>query len=324
MRPPKWRARLLALAAVWGMSFLLIKVGDETFAPIQVAFLRVGLGAVVLVTFLVQRGDHLPRGRWTWIHLGVAALLSNAAPYALFAYGELHISAVLAGLLNAATPLFTFPIALIALHGERFSPRKLVSLGLGFVGVAVVLGVWNGVGHTDLWGSFDCLIGALLYGAGFVYMRRFLAHKDASSLSLAVGQLLMATLETAIVVPIVTHLPSAVSLRAIAAIVALGAVGTGFAYILNYTIIVDAGAVAASTVTYLIPIFSTLVGVFALKERITWYEPVGALIILSGAAATSNALPSLGARLSRQLRRPETLSDPPRSGIVPKTIPKEQ
>lgn len=289
-RRGRWPVWFGALSAIWGMSFLFIKVADETLAPLQVATGRMVVGGATLVVVLAARRRQLPTGWRTWGHLAVAAVLLNAAPFSLFAVGERHVSSVLAGIWNATTPLFTVPFAVLLLPRERLTRRRLAGLAIGFAGVLVVLGAWHGLGGHDLAGNLDCLAAAACYGVGFPYARRFVSGR-ADPLELAAGQLIAGTVELALVTPFVTRVPTALPPRVLLSVLALGALGTGVAYVLNFTVIRDAGATVASTVTYLIPVFSTLAGVAVLGESLRWYQPVGAVVIMIGALATQGRWP---------------------------------
>ena len=154
----------------------------------------------------------------------------------------------------------------------------------------VVLGAWRGIGGGELAGSAMCLGAAILYGIGFPYLRRNLATGELTVPVLAFGQLAMGTLQLAVVLPFAGGIPTAFEAGPLTAILALGAVGTGAAYLLNYSIIRDAGATAASTVTYLVPVFATIAGVAFLSERLSWNEPVGGLLVLLGVAASQGLL----------------------------------
>lgn len=289
----RWPFRLILLAAIWGMSFLFIKVADETLAPLQVALGRTGFGLLTLLLILAGRREGLPTDRKIWLHLAVAALLLNVIPFSLFAYGETRTTSVLAGIWNATTPLITLPIALLMLSDERATAQRVVGLIVGFVGVLLVLGFWQGIGGHAFVGNMACLGAAVSYGVGFPYTGRFLAHRSDSTLSLAGGQLVCATFELAIVTPFFTVMPPALPLKVVGSVLVLGALGTGIAYILNYSLIRETGATIASTVTYLIPLFSTLLGVLVLAEALTWNEPVGAAIVVLGVAISQGRLDRL-------------------------------
>lgn len=289
-RAVPWQARLALLASIWGLSFLFIKVGDEALAPLQVALGRMLLGTFTLLLVLAARREGLPREGRIWIHLAGAAILFNVLPFSLFAYGETRTTSVLAGICNATTPLFTLPLAMLMLAEERPTRQKAAGIAIGFLGVLVVLGIWRGLGGAALIGNLACLGAALCYGLGFPYMRRYLSGQPYSTISLATGQLICGTTILALITPFVTAAPNTVPLKVVGSIVALGALGTGIAYIVNYSLIRDAGATAASTVTYLIPLFSTAVGVAVLGEPLAWYEPVGAIVVVAGVAISQGRL----------------------------------
>ncbi len=281
--PIPWPARFALLALFWGSTFLFIKIGDEALAPIQVSFGRLLVGTATLGAILAAQGERLPRGRRVWGQLAIAAILLNVAPFTLFAYGEQHVSSVLAGIWNATVPLFTLPIAVLWLADEHATARRVGGLAVGFVGVLAVLGVWNGVGGASLAGNLLCLGAAASYGLGFPYTRRYLAGRPEGPLSLATAQLICATVEIAILTVLFTRAPAHVAAKHVLSLLALGVFGTGLTFVLNYSLIRDVGATVTSTVAYVIPIVSTLLGIIALGEPLRWFEPIGAVIIVAGA-----------------------------------------
>lgn len=286
-----WPLRFVVLAIAWGSTFLFIKIGDEALAPLQVSFGRLLVGTALLLTLLAARGERLPADRHTWARLAVAAVLLNVAPFSLFAYGERHVSSVLAGIWNATVPLFTLPVAVLALADEHATPRRLAGLGIGFAGVLTVLGVWRGVGATSLGGNLLCLGAAASYGLGFPYTRRYLAHRPEGPLSLATAQLICATVQIALLTVLFTSPPHALAPKHVLSILALGAIGTGLTFMLNYSLIRDVGATVTSTVAHVMPIVSTVLGVVALGEPLRWYQPAGAAVIVTGAALAQSSQP---------------------------------
>ncbi len=277
------RSRFLALTLIWGASFMFIKIGVEALAPSQVAFGRMFFGALVLIAITAARRERLPREPRVWAQLAVAAALANAIPFTLFAAAERHVSSALASIGNATVPLFTLLFALLFLPSERPTWRRTAGLVIGFGGVLVVLGAWRGLASgPDAAGMLLILVAAACYGVSGVYMRRYLSVTRYSSLALSVGQLVAGTVELALALPF-THAPAHLPLRVLSAVFALGALGTGIAYVLNYALIREAGATVASTVTYFIPIVSIAFGVVLLGERLAWNAPVGAAIIVGGA-----------------------------------------
>jgi len=278
-----WWVRLLALAAVWGTSFLLIKVTLEAFVPLQISFGRVAAGALVLLVVAAASRDALPREPRLWLHLSVAALLLNTVPFTLFGYAEQRISSSLAGICNAATPLFTALLTLVALREERPDLRRVAGLVLGFGGVLLVLDVAGGVATGDTLGVAMVLGAALCYALGWIHLRRRVTGTAYSGVALSAGQLLAATAQLAVVTLAVTSPPAGYPWGALGAVAALGALGTGFAYVLQYRIIRDVGVTVAATVTYVIPLVAVAAGVAALGEQLHLHQLLGAAVILAGA-----------------------------------------
>jgi drug/metabolite transporter (DMT)-like permease len=296
--------RYLLLTAIWGASFLLIKLGLEALVPLQVALARLVFGALVMTAVMVARREALPRGPRVWGQLFIAANLLNTVPFTLFAYAEQRIPSAMAAICNATTPLFTLVVVMLALPEERPTLRRFAGLALGFVGVLVVLGVWNAAAGPDALGVALALAAALCYGIGGVYVRRTLSRTRDSGLALTTVQLWIGAVELAIVTPVVTDAPVQLPARVVIAMAVLGAFGTGLAYALQHTLIRSAGATFTSTVTYWIPVVSIALGVVVLGERLAWNAPVGAAIIIAGALvsrARSRAVAPAGAVASRAL-----------------------
>lgn len=281
-----WRLRFAFLSLVWGFSFLLIKVGTGGYAPFQVTLGRLVFGTAVLVAAMAVKRERLPRGARVWGHLAVAAFLLNALPFSLFAYAELTIPSTLAGICNATSPLWGMALSLVALSEDRPTRVRVAGLGLGFLGVLTVLGVWQGFSGLDASGTALALLASLSYPVGWIYVRRTLAGTGHSHLSLTGGQLLLATVQLAVVTPLFTTLPTSFPLVPLLAVVALGTLGTGVAMLVQYGLVAEVGPTTAQMVTYFVPVIATAAGVALLGESLTWSTPVGAVIVLAGAALT--------------------------------------
>lgn len=281
-----WRIRFAALGLVWGFSFMFMKVGNEAFAPLQVTLGRMVFGTAVLAGALAVRRERLPRGGRTWLHLGVAAFLLNALPFSLFATAEQTIPSMLAGICNAATPLFSMLVSLVALSEDRPSRQRFAGVGLGFAGVLTVLGAWQGFSGQDPRGTLLALTAAFSYAAGWAYVRRTMPHPEASHLSMSAAQLTLGTGQLLLVTPFFTSMPQGYPARSVLSVLALGALGTGFAFLIQYGLVAEKGPTIGSMVTYLIPIVATAAGALLLGESLSWNEPVGAAVILAGAALT--------------------------------------
>ncbi|KMS68385.1 membrane protein [Streptomyces viridochromogenes] len=281
-----WRLRFAALSLIWGFSFLLIKVGTHGYAPFQVTLGRLVFGTAVLAAAMAVKRERLPRGARTWGHLTVAAFLLNALPFSLFAYSELTIPSTLAGICNATSPLWGMALSLVALSEDRPTRVRVAGLGLGFLGVLTVLGAWQGFHGLDATGTAMALLASLSYPIGWIYVRRTLAGSGESHLSLTGAQLLLATGQLAVVTPVFSSLPGSFPVVPLLAIVALGALGTGLAVLLQYGLVAEVGPTTAQMVTYFIPVIATAAGVVVLGESLRWTTPVGAVIVLVGAALT--------------------------------------
>jgi drug/metabolite transporter (DMT)-like permease len=304
-----WRLRFAFLSVVWGFSFLLIKVGTEAYAPFQVALGRVFFGALALLAVLLVRREPLPRGRRTWAHLTVAALLLNTAPFSLFAYAELTIPSGLAGICNATSPLWGMALSLVALSEDRPTRRRFAGLGLGFLGVLTVLGAWQGFAGVDARGTALALLASLCYPIGWIYVRRTLASTPGSPVALTGAQLLVSTAQLGVVSALFTSAPSGFPLWPTLSVVALGALGTGMALQMQYGLVSEIGPTTAQMVTYFIPVIATAAGVLLLGEQLHWNTPLGAAIVLTGAAltqtrpqATTRPKPDLRITLPRRPR----------------------
>lgn len=285
-----WLPQFLLLALIWGGSFLFIKVSLDDLAPLHVAFLRCVIGAGALFAALALRRERVPRDPKLWGHLTVAALLLNAVPFTLFAYGEERASSVLAGIWNGTTPLFAVVFAWLALPAERPTRSGIAGLLIGFVGVMTVLAPWSLDGGSSLSGQLMFAGAAGCYGAAFAYSRRYITGHETGVVALAAVQVLLGAVLLTPVLPVAGVPDLSLGADTVLAMLALGALGTGLAYVLNVDIIRRAGATNASTVTYVVPVFSTILGVAVLSEHVHWHEPVGALVVLLGVAIAQERL----------------------------------
>ncbi|WP_176739907.1 DMT family transporter [Streptomyces sp. Ncost-T10-10d] len=295
-----WRIRFGALSLIWGFSFLLIKVGTEGYAPFQVTLGRLLSGTAVLAVAMAVRRERLPRGARTWGHLAVAAFFLNALPFSLFSYAELSIPSTLAGICNATSPLWGMALSLVALSEDRPTRRRVAGLGLGFLGVLTVLGTWQGFSGLDFSGTAMALLASLSYPVGWIYVRRTLAGSSSSTLALTGSQLFLGTVQIALVTPLFTSAPDGFPLLPTLAVVALGALGTGLAVLMQYGLVAEVGPTTAQMVTYFIPVIATAAGVVVLGEQLSWNTPVGALVVLAGAALTQSRARSGKARTETQ------------------------
>jgi drug/metabolite transporter (DMT)-like permease len=283
-----WLPGFIALGTVWGSSFLFIEWALQAFSPLGVAFLRGALGSLSLLGFAPVLRVGLPRKLIEWWHISVVAILLNAAPGFLFAFGQQYVTSVMAGILNATTPLMTLLVMTLVFRAEKVNANQIVGLVAGFGGVALVSGVLHGLGENKLIGVAALLGATFCYGLSFPYARRFVTPLPYSNTALATAQV---TASAVILLPFaliggITAGP--VSATPLVGIVLLGVLGTGFAYIWNYRNMKLAGSAIASSVTYITPVVAAVLGVAFLGEHLTWDQVAGGLLVLAGAAMIQN------------------------------------
>jgi drug/metabolite transporter (DMT)-like permease len=276
--------RMGLLALFWGSSFLWIKIGLASFTPVQMTFVRLVLGAAVLVVLCYAGRHRLPKDRKLWGHLTVAALTGNAIPFTLFAVGERSVDSGVAGVLNATTPLWVLLIAIVLRTERNLSSVKVAGLVLGFAGTLLIFSPWEA--SFASWDAMIILVAAMLYGVSFVYIGRFVSGRGIAPITLSASQIIAATGLTALALPMYGMEPIHLEWEAAAAVVVLGIFGTGFAFALNYRIITDEGPTNAATVGYLLPVVSVLLGALFLDEDLTPHVVAGMVVVLGGVALT--------------------------------------
>ncbi|WP_411118329.1 DMT family transporter [Streptomyces sp. 058-1L] len=285
-----WVPQFVICSMIWGSGFALIKIGVEAgIEPGWVAFWRCFFGALVLWGLVLVRRLGMPRDLRVWGHALVVGTVLNAFPFTLFAWGEQYIDSITAGVWNSTIPLFTLVWVLVMLPDEKPNLRRLLGIATGLCGALVVLGVWSGGQSSLMKGSVICLVATASYGLGYTYTRRYLSGGDIPAITLTAIQVSWAALELALVAPLLSGAPHWGGKGPMAAMVVLGAVGTGLAYMWNLSVIRAVGSTVASTVAYLTPLWAAIVGVFFLNESLGWNTVVGALLIVSGVLLTRTA-----------------------------------
>jgi drug/metabolite transporter (DMT)-like permease len=275
---------LFLLGAVWGSSFLLIKLAVETIPPITVATGRIGIGAIVLALMVAARGRAWPRDKRSWLLLLVMGTIGNAIPFSLINWGETHIDSGLTAILMSSVPLATIMLAPAFVRDEPLTPGKLVGAALGMGGVAVLIGPGALMGaHGELLGEVAVTCAALCYAVNGLVARR-LPPMPVEVIS--AGTLLCATL-VALPLSLAAERPwhaspSALSLGALAL---LGVLNTAGGYLLLFKLVVRAGAGFASLNNFLVPLFGVMWGVLLLEERPSPRAFAGLVLIFAGLAA---------------------------------------
>ena len=281
---PRQTAELIGLAALWGASFLFMRVAADDFGPAALAWLRVAIAAAVLLPLLAWRGG-FGAARAQWRTIAVVGLLGSALPFVAYGYAALTIPAGLLAIFNATVPMWGALIAWAWL-GERMGALRALGLGLGFAGVLAL--AWDqaapGAGGSDLAVAsavLACLLATVMYGYTANYTRQRLA--GVPPLAVAAGSQFAAALWLApLALPTWPAAPP--PLQAWAAVGALGVLSTGLAYLLFFRLIAQAGAAQAMSVTYLIPVFGVFWGWALLGEPVTAAMAASGAVILLGTA----------------------------------------
>ncbi|CAN2226742.1 RhaT Permeases of the drug/metabolite transporter (DMT) superfamily [Candidatus Nanopelagicaceae bacterium] len=279
-----WLPLYLVVGFIWGCSFIFIKGGLEFLTPIGVAFIRCSLGALTLYTFAKIKKIDLPRGKKALFHIWIVSLLLNVFPGIFFALAETEVTSILAGIINAVTPLMTLMAILVVNREEKPKLTQIVGLLLGFSGVLIVLGAWNGLGENPWWAVGILLLAVTCYGFSFPYTRRFVIPLGIRTEAIVSQQLILASFTLLPLYLIDGIAKDEYRVGPVLSMIALGVFGSGFAYLWNFKVMEIAGSAIASSVTYLTPVVAVIVGIIFLGEKVTWNEPAGALVVLLGAA----------------------------------------
>jgi len=290
MKKVGWIPAYLALGFVWGCSFLFIEKGLTFLTPNGVAFVRCALGALTLIILLKLKKRHLPRDLSIWFKLWIVSLLLNSIPGVLFATAQQDVTSILAGLINATTPLVTLLVMLAAFKEERVTLNQKFGLIVGAAGILIVFGVWKGLGDNSIAAVMMLLLAVLCYGISFPYTKRTIIPLQLPSEVLATTQLILATITLFPLYILNGSRDNEIKLIPLLAMLVLGVFGSGFAYIWNFKIIKEAGSTIASTVTYITPIIAIFAGLLFLSEPLTWNEPIGGIVVLIGAAITQDKI----------------------------------
>lgn len=281
--------QLIALAAIWGASFLFMRIAVPVLGPVWLIEWRVLLAALLLALAArwFRRGlDLRAHGR----HYLVLGLFNTALPFVLFAWAAQTLTASLLSIFNATAPIWG---ALIARVWGRtpLSPRNILGLLLGVAGVALIVGLDGAMLQPGAGAAMvAALLAPLCYGIASYYARAVgpIEPFDAAHGSMWAATLLLAP--ALLWVPF-TPLPLGTGVSVWAAVVALGLLCTGVAYLLYFRLVVDLGAASALTVTFLIPVFGILWGYLFLGEAVGWHTLTGALVVLSGTALVTGFQP---------------------------------
>ena len=286
-----WVAMYTLAGLIWGASFLFVEYALTALTPIGVAFWRTTFGALAMLIAVLIYKSKLPTSFEAWRKMAIAGMFMSSVPFTLFAFAQTYVTSALASILNAVTPIATVIVMLIAFRSEKLLPHVVVGLVVGLIGVLIVLGVWQGFGDNEPLAIVALLAAVTCYGIGTPYVRKYIAPLKLSTEVSVFGQIGTAAV-TLLPIYLISgqYFTSTPTLPAIASVLAIGALGSGVAYLLYYKVLDVVGSAIASSVTYITPVIAVILGVLLLNEELHWYEPVGGVIIIVGAAISQGSI----------------------------------
>ena len=283
--PAQAIALLVTLAALWGGSFVFMRVAAPALGAVPLAYVRVSIAAAALlaVAFAQRR---IPPFRTRWRELAVVGVVNSAIPFSLFCYAELYISASAGAVLNATSPFFA-AITGALLLGQPATRTKLAGIALGMIGVVVLVGLQPGATSGEvLVAVAACLVAAICYALAGVYTKRALS--DVPSQSIACASLVFAALALMPILPFTT-IPGPLTTVVVANVLGLALGSTAIAYLIYFQLIADVGPQRALTVTFLIPLFGVMWGALFLGEPLTRNLLLGGALVVAGTIVTVRA-----------------------------------
>lgn len=274
-----------AMCVIWGIPYLLIRVAVRDLSPASVVFFRTGAGTLLLLPIAVRQGALVDVFR-RWRPLLAFTVIEVTAPWWLLSSAEEHLSSALAGLLVAAVPLFGVVLSRLAGTAEVFDRVRLLGLGLGFAGVASLVGLQ--IGHVNGLAVLAVLLTALGYAAGPLVLSRSLS--DLPSVGLTTASLAITALVYA--VPTALSMPSHVGGKVVASMAGLAVVCTAAAFVIFFALIAEVGPTRATVITYVNPAVAILLGVIVLGEHFTLGMAIGFPLVIAGSVlATRQPVP---------------------------------
>jgi drug/metabolite transporter (DMT)-like permease len=278
MKLKHWLVFLL-LGAIWSSSFMWIKIAIDEIGPITLVAFRVLFGLLFGIVVIAIQRIAWPRTWKEWIPLFVLGIFNIAIPFFLISWGEQSIDSGVASILNATVPLFTILIAHFLLPDDKMNAPKVLGLLLGFAGVVILMSKDIGSSLGSILGQFAIVLASAFYAGGGVYARK--TTQDMPGILRSAGPLLPAT----VVMWLAMFLAeSPVKLPQLGitwvALLFLGVLGSGFAFVLSYYLLHEIGPTRTSMVTYLFPLGGVILGVLFLDEVLTWQLVVGAVLIV--------------------------------------------
>ena len=279
MKPKDWFAFIL-LGAIWSSSFMWIKIALQEVGPLTLVAYRVVFGLLFCVVVMLIRRVPWPRTWAAWYPLLLLGITNVAAPFFLISWGEKVIDSAVASILDATVPLFTILLAHFMLRDDKITLPKVVGLLVGFAGVVVLMMRDIGTTAGSLAGQLAVIVASAFYAISAVYVRK--VTQDVPGIVRSAGPLVAASVlmwlatlmfESPVKVPVlpITWI----------ALLFMGVLGSGFAFLLAFYLIHEIGPTKLTMVTYLFPLGGVILGVTFLNERLTWELVAGAVLIIA-------------------------------------------
>ncbi len=279
---------LLALGLMWGTSYVFIKLGVQTLGTFTLIAGRLGVGLALLVVVVALAREPLPRSARQYGHLVVMAVINIVLPFALITTAERSVDSNLAAILNGTVPLFAIVFAALFLHDEPMTLNRLGGLIVGYLGVIVLVSrtLFNGGSESSLQGELALVASAVCYGAGAVYARRNV--RGLRPMIPALFQVGFAFVIVAIIALATEPIGTGWTGDAILAVVWLGLLGSGFAYLANFRLLSRIGATRTSLVAYLLPVVGIVAGALVFGEQVDARLVAGTALVLGGVALVNS------------------------------------
>lgn len=278
--PLNW-VSLIVLGLIWGASFMAVGIALNSVGPFTVAAIRLGLGAVVLLIVAYAMGRRLPKGR-VWLYIIGMGVFTNALPFSLLGWAQQVVPSAFAGVSMAIVPLFVLPLAFLLVPGEKMPPRKIIGFGIGFIGVAILIGIQdinNALAAGDLLPKLACVASAVCYAIGAIITR---LAPPTPQIAYSAGGLLVGATISITTALIFEGMPQNIDATAASALIYLAVFPTALATILLVKVIQSAGPSFLSLVNYQVPVWSILFGVLFLGEVLPNYFLLAFGLIIAG------------------------------------------
>jgi len=279
MKAKHWVVFIL-LGAIWGSSFMWIKIAIQEVGPITLVAFRAVFGLLFCVVVIFIQKVPLPRTRKEWTPLFLIGVTNIAIPFFLISWGELHIDSAVASILDATVPLFTILLAHFLLQDDRITLPKMLGLMVGFAGIIILMSKDIGASSSSLLGQAAVILASVFYAISAIYIRKVTI--DTPGILRSAGPLVSASAIMwlgAFLFESPVHIPQ-LGITWIA-LLFMGVLGSGLAFVMAFYLIHEIGPTRTTMVTYLFPLGGVILGVTFLQEQLTWQVFAGAALIIA-------------------------------------------